>query len=84
MARNNFIGWTKVNLEAELLSLQQARLNLIRQSAAGDSSAETHIDLAHNQTLINEVLFALYVLDPTTYPANVAKPVKRTVPVFQV
>ena len=68
MALNIYLGVSKASLEATLATLRRDKDSLVVSTSAGDSSMSKHKDVTQIERRIEQVLHALYLLDPETYP----------------
>jgi hypothetical protein len=76
---NYFIGKSQVWLEAELAKAQAeyAEGKSLVQASGGDASASKQLAMSLERR-IQQILRALYLLDPATYPADSVIPVRQT------
>jgi hypothetical protein len=78
-ALNYFIGKSQPWLEAELAKAQAeyAEGKTLVQASGGDASASKQVSMSLERR-IQQILKALYILDPVTYPAEDVIPVRVT------
>lgn len=83
MAVNYFIGQTQEWLERQLAMCQEdiAAGKTLIQWGAGDSSGIRKVQLTP-QLRFAQLYYALYLLDPETYPSTGLAPTNRTRAVF--
>jgi len=76
---NYFIGKSQPWLEAELAKAQAeyAEGKTLVQASGGDASASKQVSMSLERR-IQQILKALYLLDPVTYPADDVIPVRVT------
>ena len=76
---NYFIGKSQAWLEAELAKAQAeyAEVKSLVQASGGDASASKQLAMSLERR-IQQILRALYLLDPATYPADSVIPVRQT------
>lgn len=76
---NYFLGQSQADLETALRAAQDDLKagKTIVEGSSGDSSAKEFIQ-ADVYTRIEQILFALFLLDPIHYPAGMVKRVTRT------
>ena len=79
MAVNYFIGQSKEWLETQLAQCQEdiATGKTLIQWGAGDSSGIRRVQLTP-QLRFQQIYYALYLIDPDTYPASGLAPTNRT------
>jgi hypothetical protein len=78
-ALNYFIGKSQAWLETELAKAQAeyAEGKSLVQASGGDASASKQLAMSLERR-IQQILRALYLLDPATYPADSVIPVRQT------
>ena len=78
-ALNYFIGKSQAWLEAELAKAQAeyAEGKSLVQASGGDASASKQLAMSLERR-IQQILRALHLLDPATYPADSVIPVRQT------
>ena len=79
MALNKYIGWAQSELEPLLREIQEdnAAGKATIQAGAGDASSQSRVEKSNDQRM-NEVLYALFCLDPVTYPAASIRSITQT------
>lgn len=79
MALNKYLGWSQSELETLLREIQEdnAAGKATIQAGAGDASSSSRVEKSNDQRM-NEVLYALFVLDPDTYPAASIRSITQT------
>ena len=79
MAINYFVGWNQQELEEELVSAQEdlAAGKATVMAQAGEARSGSEVELSA-QARIKQLLKALNLLDPTTYPIDLVTAVTST------
>jgi hypothetical protein len=82
--RNLFIGRSQTWLEEQLAAAQEELANgsTLQQGGAGDAQAGFVVQ-GRPEERIKNLLFALWLKDPVTYPAADCNPATRTQVVFR-
>lgn len=82
--RNLFIGWSQVDLETALRAAQEELASgaALTGGTAGDQAFTQESKMNLEQRIAN-LLYALYRLDPVTYPATDCNPTTRTQAIFR-
>lgn len=81
MPFNPFIGKSRVWLEAELATLQDDLVSgrTTISAGAGDVTSQDRLEVNIYQR-IEQVLYALYLIDPVAYPRETITRTRRTTP----
>ena len=71
MAQNKFIGWSQIDLETWLRSIQEARMTGRVTRVTTAPGVYTEFDPQHDSVNLDQILddlqYALWLLDPVTY-----------------